>query len=162
MRIVTHSPAIPRDLGNRKLNTMKSWSIASLTGLALLAAFGVWSNGRLPAEDSKNASLVYELRTYTANSGKMEELHKRFRDHTMKLFEKHGIKNIVYWTPADKPDTLVYVIAHKSREEAKKSWKEFLNDPEWQMVYKESHKNGPLVSKVESQFLNPTDYSPMK
>jgi hypothetical protein len=141
---------------------MKSWKIALLTGLALLAAFGMWSGGRLPADEAKDAPLVYELRTYTANSGKMEELHKRFRDHTMKLFEKHGMKNIAYWTPLDKPDTLVYVIAHKSRDEAKKSWETFKNDPEGQAAYKESHKNGPLVMKVESQFLAPTKYSPMK
>ncbi len=141
---------------------MKLWNSAFCAVLAVLASVCVWSNGRLPADDSKEGALVYELRTYIAHPGKMDDLHKRFREHTMKLFEKHGMKNIVYWTPVDKQDTLVYVIAHKNREVAKKSWDAFKNDPEWQQVYKESHKNGPLVAKVESQFLNPTDYSPIK
>ena len=123
----------------------------------------------LPADDvAKNdaakegSTVVYELRTYTTNPGKMADLHKRFRDHTMRLFEKHGIKNIGYWVPIDKPDTLVYLVAHKSREAATQSWKEFLADPEWKEAYKESHKNGVLVKKVERQFLTPTDYSPLK
>ncbi len=111
---------------------------------------------------SAGSTMVYELRTYTTNDGKMDDLHKRFRDHTMQLFEKHGMKNIGYWVPVDKPDTLVYLIAHKSREAAKQSWKEFLSDPEWKQVYKESHKNGVLVKKVVSQYMTPTDYSPMK
>lgn len=118
----------------------------------------------LPADDAskEGATLVYELRTYTTNPGKLPDLHKRFRDHTMRLFEKHGIKNIGYWVPLDKPDTLVYLVAHKSREAATQSWREFLADPEWQRVFKESHKNGVLVKKVERQFLSPTDYSPLK
>lgn len=118
----------------------------------------------LAADDSakEGTTLVYELRTYTANSGKMADLHKRFRDHTMQLFEKHGMKNIGYWVPMDKPDTLVYLIAHKSRKAAAESWKAFMTDPEWQQVYKESHKNGVLVKHVDRQFLTPTDYSPLK
>ena len=141
---------------------MKSWKMGLLAGLVLLAAIGLRSGSRLPADEQKDAPPVYELRTYVANAGKMEDLHKRFREHTLKLFEKHGMKNIAYWTPLDKPDTLVYVLAHKSRDAAKKSWEEFQKDPEWQAVYKASHKNGPLVLKVESQFLKATDYSPMK
>ena len=105
---------------------------------------------------------VYELRIYTCNPGKLPDLHKRFRDHTMRLFEKHGIKNIAYWVPLDKPDTLIYIVAHKSREAAEKSWKEFRDDPEWQAAYKESHKNGVLVKKVEHHYMTPTEYSPMK
>jgi hypothetical protein len=107
-------------------------------------------------------ALVYELRIYTCNPGKLADLHKRFRDHTMRLFEKHGIKNIAYWVPADKPDTLIYIVAHKSREAAEKSWKEFGHDPEWQAAYKESHKNGVLVKKVEHHYMSPTEYSPLK
>jgi hypothetical protein len=111
---------------------------------------------------TQGETLVYELRTYTCYPGKLPDLHKRFRDHTMRLFEKHGIKNVGYWVPQDKPDTLVYIVAHKSREAAAKSWKEFQADPEWQKAYKESHKNGALVKKVERQYLSPTDYSPLK
>src|SRR5580704_12146019 len=107
-------------------------------------------------------TLVYELRIYTCNPGKLADLHKRFRDHTMRLFEKHGIKNIAYWVPADKPDTLIYIVAHKSREAAEKSWSEFGHDPEWQAAYKESHKNGKLVKTVEHHYMSPTEYSPLK
>jgi hypothetical protein len=107
-------------------------------------------------------TLVYELRIYTCFPGKLPDLHKRFRDHTMRLFEKHGIKNIAYWVPADQPDTLIYIVAHKNREAAEKSWKEFSHDPEWQAAYKESHKNGKLVDKVEHHYMSPTEYSPLK
>jgi hypothetical protein len=109
---------------------------------------------------------VFELRTYTAPPGKLADLQKRFRDHTLKMFEKHGMTNIGYWVPADPPNsenTLVYIIAHKDREAAKKSWADFRADPAWQAVVKESQKDGPLTAKPpESVFLNPTDYSPIK
>lgn len=113
-------------------------------------------------EPAKEGELVYELRTYTCNPGKLPDLHKRFRDHTMRLFEKHGIKNVGYWVPVDKPDTLIYIVAHKSRAAADKSWAEFGSDPEWQRVKEESHKNGVLVKKVVRQYMTPTDYSPLK
>ena len=123
----------------------------------------------LRADDAKiedvkkeDGSVVYELRTYTANPGKLADLHKRFRDHTMRLFEKHGMKNIGYWVPIDKPDTLIYIIAHKNKEAAARSWKEFAADPKWKHVYNESHKNGVLVNHFERQYLTPTDYSPLK
>ncbi len=106
--------------------------------------------------------LVYELRTYTTAEGRLPNLNKRFRDHTMKLFAKHGMKNIVYMTPLEKKNTLVYLIAHKSREEAKKNWKGFMADPVWKKVWAESKADGPIVTKVESQFLKATDYSPLK
>jgi hypothetical protein len=113
-----------------------------------------------PAKDGE--APVYELRIYTCNPGKLPDLHKRFRDHTMRLFEKHGIKNIAYWVPAETPDTLIYIVEHKSRAAAEKSWKEFRDDPEWQKAYKESHKNGVLVKKVDHHYMTPTEYSPMK
>lgn len=107
-------------------------------------------------------AMIYELRTYYCNPGKLPALHARFRDHTMKLFEKHGMKNIAYWTPADQEDTLVYIIAHKSEEAAKASWAGFINDPEWKKAHAESEKDGKLVMKIEKQFLKPTGYSPLK
>jgi heme-degrading monooxygenase HmoA len=106
--------------------------------------------------------MVYELRTYSAVPGKLPDLEKRFRDHTMQIFEKHGIKNIGYWIPTDKPDTLIYIIAHKSRSAAAASWKAFHADPEWKQVQRESEKNGKLVTHVDSVYMTPTDYSPMK
>jgi hypothetical protein len=114
--------------------------------------------------DEKGAgdTAVYELRTYTTAPGRLPALHKRFRDHTMKLFVKHGMRNVAYWTPADKENTLVYVIAHNSRDAAKTSWQAFRDDPVWKKAFSESRADGPIVNKVESQFLNPTDYSPLK
>ena len=108
---------------------------------------------------------VFELRTYTTHPGKLDALNARFRNHTVKLFEKHGMTNIVYLTPMDAPqsqNTLVYLLAHKSREAGKASFEAFRNDPDWQKARKESEAAGPIVEKVESVFLTPTDYSPMK
>ena len=111
---------------------------------------------------SAEGSIVYELRTYTTNEGKLENLQTRFRDHTLQLFEKHGIKNIGYWIPTDKADTLTYLLQHNSREAAKLSWKSFIADPAWQKVYANSIADGKLVSKIDSTFMAATDYSPMK
>jgi len=110
---------------------------------------------------------VYELRTYTTHKGRLPALQKRFRDHTMKLFKKHGIHNVLYTTPLDdqrKDNTLIYLIAHKSRKSARKSWKAFGADPEWKRVRKESVADGPILIKggVKRMFLKPTDYSPVK
>lgn len=117
--------------------------------------------------DSKAEPRVFELRTYTTSPGKLDDLHKRFRDHTMKIFESHGMTNVGYWTPIDKDkgsdNTLVYLLAFPSREAAARSWKAFGEDPVWQKVYKESQPDGiPLAAKVMSIYLDPTDYSPIK
>jgi hypothetical protein len=112
-----------------------------------------------------DAKRVYELRTYTAPEGKLGDLDKRFRDHTMRIFKKHGMESVGYWHPQDAPDnanTLIYVITHKNREAAKASWAAFQADPEWQKVSAESQVNGRIVSKVVSVFMDPTDYSPLK
>ncbi|MBM3812228.1 MAG: NIPSNAP family protein [Acidimicrobiia bacterium] len=108
---------------------------------------------------------VYELRTYTALPGRLDALNKRFREHTAKLFEKHGMKNIGYWVPQDEPrkaNTLIYVVSHKSREAAAKNWEAFRNDPEWVKARTESEKDGKIVDKVESVFMDAVDYSPLK
>jgi hypothetical protein len=114
---------------------------------------------------AQSGTRVYELRTYTAPEGKLGNLDKRFRDHTMRIFEKHGMKNIAYWHPQDAPDsanTLIYVVSHASRDAATKSWAAFRADPEWQKVSRESQVDGNIVAKVVSVFMEPTDYSPMK
>ena len=109
------------------------------------------------AEDTR----CYELRIYTANEGKLDALNTRFRDHTCKLFEKHGLTNVGYWVPADKSDSrLIYVISSPNRVAHTKSWKAFLNDPNWKKAYKASTKDGALVAKIDSTFMSATDYSP--
>lgn len=112
-----------------------------------------------------SANRVFELRTYTANEGKLEALHARFRNHTTRLFEKHGMQNVGYWSPLDEPlsrNTLVYLLSYPSREAAKKAWNDFRNDPDWKKVQQESEVGGRLVSKVDSVYLEPTDYSAMR
>jgi hypothetical protein len=108
---------------------------------------------------------LFEIRTYTTEPGKLDALNARFREHTTKLFEKHGMTNIGYWTPAEGPrseDTLIYVLAHESRAAADKSWQAFRADPDWLKAKGESEAAGPIVKKVESVFLNPADYSALK
>lgn len=109
------------------------------------------------------ATIVYELRVYHVNGGKLDDLLRRFRDHTMQLFEKHGIKNVAYWLPTDDPlkgKTLVYMLVHPSREAADANWKSFREDPEWVSVKSKSEASGALVEKVDSTFLALTDFSP--
>jgi predicted GIY-YIG superfamily endonuclease len=141
-----------RDLGETTMVRTVMVVIASLMlGVAVQSAAA-----------GDEGTLVYELRTYTTYPGKLDDLHKRFREHTMQLFEKHGIKNVAYFVPRDKPDTLIYLIAHKSHEAALQSWAAFRSDPEWQRVSKESEKNGKIVKNVVSVYMTPTDYSPIK
>ncbi|HVA49541.1 MAG TPA: NIPSNAP family protein [Pirellulales bacterium] len=104
---------------------------------------------------------VFEMRTYWAAPGKLDALHARFRDHTTKIFEKHGMTNVGYWVPLENPDNkLIYFLAYTSREAGEQAWKAFVADPEWQRAQRESEVNGKLVEKVESRFLRATDYSP--
>ena len=108
---------------------------------------------------------VFEVRTYTTAEGKLQDLHKRFREHTMRIFKKHGMESVIYLAPQDAPDkdnTLIYIISHASREQAKKNWADFQADPEWVKVAADSQVNGRIVSKVESTYADATDYSPLK
>jgi hypothetical protein len=108
---------------------------------------------------------VFELRTYTSPEGKLKDLQARFRTHTAALFQKHGITNIGYWVPQDSPqsqNTLVYMLAYPNREEAKKRFAQFEGDPDWKKVLADSAALGPLASRVDSLFLDPLDFSPMK
>jgi len=139
---------------------MKRYVLFSALILSLGVALGLAAGTASSQAESK--TLVYELRTYTANEGKLDELHARFRDHTMGLFEKHGMTNIGYWVPEGSDDTLIYIVAHTSREQADASWKAFVSDPEWREVYAKSRENGALVAKVERVYMDPTDYSQLK
>jgi len=104
---------------------------------------------------------VYEMRTYYAAPGKLDALHDRFKNHTLKLFEKHGITNVAYFTPVDNKDNkLVYFVSFPSKEARGKSFKAFGADPDWKKAAADSEKDGKLVEKIESRFLTVTDYSP--
>ena len=108
---------------------------------------------------------VFELRTYTTNDGKLQDLHNRFRDHTTRLFEKHGMVNVGYWIPQDQPlgsNTLIYILSYPNREAATKSWAAFRNDPVWQKARDASEANGKIVAKVDSVFMEPTGFSAIK
>jgi hypothetical protein len=116
-----------------------------------------------PLSAAPAAGPVYELRTYTSPAGKRDALLARFREHTTRLFEKHGMVNVGYWIPADAKDggadKLIYLLEHKSRAAAEASWKAFIADPEWKAVDKKTTANGPIVAKIDSVYLQPTDYS---
>ncbi len=119
-----------------------------------------------PSPSLAKDSRCFEIRTYYAAPGKLEDLHARFRNHTIKLFKKHGMEIVGFWGPTDKEkgseNTLVYVLAFPSREARDKSFREFGADPEWQKARTESEKNGKLTEKIDSVFLMATDYSPIK
>lgn len=114
------------------------------------------------AEADATSTTVYELRVYHTYEGKLGDLLKRFREHTTKLFERHGITNVAYWVPTDEPqksNTLIYILEHPSRDAATKNWQAFRDDPEWQRVRDKSEENGKLVEKVDSTFMALTDFS---
>jgi hypothetical protein len=109
------------------------------------------------------ATGVYELRIYHAAPGKLNDLLSRFREHTIKIFDRHGMKSVAYWTPLDEPEksnTLIYILQHPSRETAATNWKSFQDDPEWKSVKDKSEANGKLVEKVDSTYMALTDFSP--
>ncbi len=106
---------------------------------------------------------VYELRVYHAAPGKLGDLLTRFREHTIKIFDRHKMKSVAYWLPVDEPEksnTLFYILRHPSREAAAANWKSFGDDPEWKSVHEKSEANGKLVEKIDSTFLALTDFSP--
>lgn len=139
---------------------------------ALLGAFGfvagsmVTSSLSHPQPAAAASTHVFEMRTYTTNEGKLPNLETRFREHTMKIFEKHGMKNVGYWIPQDgekHSNTLIYIISHESRDAAKANWKAFSQDPEWQAVAKASEVDGKILAKSpESVYMDATPYSPIQ
>jgi hypothetical protein len=133
--------------------------LQSIPAVTLLPT-AAWAASQAKADST---STVYELRVYHTYQGKLPDLLKRFREHTTKLFEKHGIKNVAYWTPVDEPGKstlLIYILAHPSREAAAANWKAFQDDPEWKSVRDKSEENGKIVEKVDSTFMALTDFSP--
>ena len=134
----------------------------NLPRLSLALAL-TWMATAVLAPAASPSGRVYELRTYTATPGNGANVLARFREHTIKLFEKHGMVNVGYWVPADEKDgaanKLVYMLEHRSREAAKASWKSFSGDPAWQAVRKTTEASGKIVEKAESVFLEATDFS---
>jgi hypothetical protein len=126
-----------------------------------LSALACLASGAIVIGAETRDSRLYEMRIYHAAPGKLDDLNKRFRDHTTKLFEKHGMENIGYWVPIDNTNnTLIYVLAFPNRAARDKSFKDFGADPDWKAAAKASEANGRLVNKVESIFMQSTDYSP--
>ncbi|MGH7138385.1 MAG: NIPSNAP family protein [Pirellulales bacterium] len=123
----------------------------------LWASFAIMTVNVAAADDTR----VFEMRTYWSPPGKLDALHERFRKHTTKLFEKHDMTNVGYWVPLENDENkLIYFLAYPSREAREKSWQAFLADPDWQRVQRASEAGGKLVEKIESKFLQATDYSP--
>ena len=137
--------------------------ILSLAPLSAVITICLLFSGH--ASPQTTSAKVYELRTYTATPGNLDKLLTRFRDHTMRIFEKHGMTNIGYWIPADEAEsgnTLIYILAHDSMEAAARSWQAFGADPEWQRVNEESNADGPILQSVVRKYMTPADFSPMR
>ena len=143
---------------------MKRRTFIQVVPAATLLPASLWAAAQQDNANSAQATTgVYELRVYHAAPGKLPDLLARFRDHTIKIFDRHGIKSVAYWTPLDEPEksnTLIYILQHPSREAATANWKSFQDDPEWKSVKEKSEANGKLVDKVDSTFLALTDFSP--
>ena len=139
-------------------NILKSLSIAIIS-----VVFGV-SAGIFFTTSAQNQK-VFELRTYQATPGNLDNLHARFRDHTIRIFRKHGMEVVGFWSPTseeEREDILVYLLAHDSQEAANASWQAFGADPEWDRVAEDSNRNGQILAGVERKYMVATDYSPMK
>ncbi|MBA4150735.1 MAG: NIPSNAP family protein [Verrucomicrobia bacterium] len=135
----------------------------AFTCLAVFSALAatILFSGCATPQQAKRDDRVYELRTYYAPQGKLEDLHARFRDHTVRLFEKHGMQNVGYWVPANNTENkLVFLLAYPSRAAREVSWNSFMTDPDWKAAQQKSEANGKIVTKAEQIFLQTTDYSP--
>jgi hypothetical protein len=133
--------------------------------LALTAGIALTTGAQTVAAQEPAAAPsgpVFEVRTYIASAGKLDALHARFRDHTIRIFARHGMKSIAYWVPDNQRNTIVYIIQHESREAAAANWKAFLSDPEWVKVAADSNVDGNIVARVDSYFASATDYSPIQ
>ena len=140
-----------------------------LVAILGLAVFGLgYAAGQFSAFESvaqAQGERIFEMRTYTAHPGRLDALNARFRDHTTRIFEKHGMTNVGYWTPQEAPlsdNTLVYILAHDSRDAGQASWDAFRADPEWAQVAEESQRDGRIVESVDVLWLEATDYSKIK
>ena len=145
--------------------TIRIRHLVVLTAAVFVAGFAAGTLRQADTAVHAQGGKVFELRTYIAPEGKLSNLEARFRDHTMRIFEKHGMSNVGYWVPQDAPasdNTLIYIISHDSREQAAENWQSFRDDPEWAEVSRASQVDGRIVSSVEAVFMDATDYSPLK
>ena len=145
-----------------KNNRFRVFAGAAIFAVGLIVGINIGPAG---AANAQSSDRVFELRTYITHAGRLDALHARFANHTMRLFERHGMTNIGYFTPQDSPEsenTLIYVLAHDSREAAKESWSAFVSDPEWQEAYKASRADGDIIESLTSVFMDATEYSQMK
>jgi hypothetical protein len=139
-------------------------ALPAATLLPTLFPASLWAGSQNNDANPTGATTdVFELRVYHAAPGKLGDLLSRFREHTIKIFDRHGMRSVAYWTPLDEPEksnTLIYILRHPSREAATANWKSFQDDPEWKSVRDKSEANGKLVEKVDSTFMALTDFSP--
>ena len=137
-----------------------------LAGAAILLVGALAMSTSQAAEESAGPKTrFFELRTYTTVEGRLEALKARFRDHTNDLFRKHGMEIIGFWTPTEGPksgNTLIYILAYPGKDARERSWKEFQADPEWVKARTDSEKDGKIVAHVDSVYMSPTDFSPIK
>jgi NIPSNAP len=141
--------------------TLSLFRACAFTALSFAAGSLLTRQSSVHAQNSR----VFELRVYHTYPGRLPALESRFRDHTITIFNRHHISSVGYWVPQDSPqkdNTLIYIVAHESRESAKRNWAEFSADPEWQQVSKASEADGKTVEKVDSTYMDPTDFSQIK
>ena len=139
----------------------KAIKISALSLISMIIGLGAGIFFSSSAQDQK----VFELRTYQATPGNLDNLHARFRDHTTRIFRKHGMEVVGYWSPTseeERDDTLVYLLAHDNQDTADASWQAFIADPEWERVAEESNRNGQILGGIERKYMIATDYSPLK
>jgi len=156
-------PPVIEEICRVRIRAMKRRTLLqAIPAAAALLSTSAWAAPQ-DGDKSTGANGVYELRVYHAAPGKLPDLLTRFREHTVKIFEQHGMTSVAYWTPLDEPEksnTLIYILYHPSREAATANWQAFRDDPNWKNVQAKSEANGKLVEKVDSTFMALTDFSP--
>ena len=139
----------------------KIFKIMGISLLSLITGLGTGIFLTTSAQSEK----VFELRTYKATPGNLDNLHARFRNHTTRIFRKHGMEVVGYWSPTseeERADTLVYMLEHADQDTATASWQAFIEDPEWAEVAAASNANGQILGGIEAKYMVATDYSPMQ
>ena len=128
-------------------------------GVAIFVVGFIAGTAWQPEVRAQSGGKVFELRTYTTAEGKLPNLEARFRDHTMGIFERHGMENVGYWVPNDTPNQLIYIISHANRQAADENWQSFRNDPDWPGI---AEASGVGRLQVESVYMAAADYSPLQ